>query len=194
MVERLPVDIVEGGQRVMESVDFQDERIPLSPHSFPCVERIEIPGEGIADTGDQFFGAVRQGQAVQVCGKEAVGQEPGVHFKDSYRQIVEAACQVGIASEKEFVFRGRQRDVIELLHRIPISSLHNPFAHFLPPRFIRHSRNAENEDTTNNRSLFSAPFPRAVPLSATQMRAPLCLRRPQVSARNGRFLLSTQTR
>jgi hypothetical protein len=80
------------------------------------------------------------------------------------------------------------------LHRIPFSSLHNPFAHIPPPRFIRHSRNAENEDTTNNRSLFSVPFPRAVPLSATQMRAPLCLRRPQVSALNGRFLSSTQTR
>ena len=76
MVQGLPVDIVEGGNRMMKAVDFQYERIPLAPHSLAGVLRIEEAGQGIACPGNQFFGTVGQCQTVKMCGQDTVCQKP----------------------------------------------------------------------------------------------------------------------
>ena len=143
----LSVDVVECRKRMVEAIDFQNERIPFTPHPSAFILCIEESGEGISHFRDDFFGAVRLRQKMQMGGQDSVGQQPGICFKDGSRQVVEATGQVDLASEQEFVFGRRQGDVVSLPHRISFFSLHNPFAQFLPLRFFRHSRNAEDEGT-----------------------------------------------
>ena len=155
MMQCLSVDVVKCRKRMVEAIDFQNERIPLTPRPSAFVLCIEESGEGISHLSNEFFGTVRLRQTVQMCGQDSVGQQSGICFKNSSRHVVEATGQVGLASEQEFVFGRRQGDVVSLPHRISFSSLHNPFAHFLPLRFFRHSRNAEHEGTKlSNRNNF----------------------------------------
>ena len=103
-MKRLPVHIVEGRQRMVEPVDFQDKRRPFAPHPLAPVLRVEIPSKGVSCLRNEFLGTVRLCQKVEVRGKDTIGQEPRIRLQDGCRQIIETAGQVGLASEQEFVF------------------------------------------------------------------------------------------
>ena len=149
MMQALPVDIVQSGQRVMVAFYFQNKTLSFCQPTASLVLCIKESGVRISRTGHDFFRTVCLNQSVKMGGRKTVGKKARIGFEYGENQSVEAPYQVGFAPEENLVVRGKG-NVKGLSHGISFIRYTN-HSHVSPAAFIRHSRNACHEDIKKKR-------------------------------------------
>lgn len=74
VVQTLPVYIIQGCQRMIIAVDFQDEASFFGQTPLSFVSRIEVPAVGVAGLGDDLGGAIGLQQTVEMGGWKTIRQ------------------------------------------------------------------------------------------------------------------------
>ena len=140
VMKSLPVDIIQSGDRMMQSFYFQQEEMFFSQPPIPPILGIDITGLRIPVSIHQFLGIVCLGHTMVMCRHSPFCQGTRFCRQRCQGKTIEAHDQIGFASKHHFVV-GRKTEMNSLSHRIPplsssISSTHPA------PRTVRLVRNA----------------------------------------------------
>ena len=120
MMKALPVDIIQSGDRMMQSFYFQQKEMLFPQPPFPPVLGIEITGICVPVSIHQFLGIVCLGHAMVMCRHSPFCQGTRFGRQRCQGKTIEAHCQIGFASEHHFVV-GRKTKMNRLSHGIPSS-------------------------------------------------------------------------